>query len=65
MTTRAIHILTEEGDPVPATGDPIAVLTGDPAIFIPGYPSRPLTAAEVKVLRAVHAMTEPSTETGE
>ena len=56
MTTRSVHILTEDGDPVPATGDPIIMLTGEPSIFIPGSPARLLSPAEQKLARSVHAM---------
>ncbi len=55
MTVHSVHILTEEGDIVPSTGDPIAVIHGNtPQLFAPPRPSRLLSKAEVTAFQKVH-----------
>jgi hypothetical protein len=57
MTIRSVHILSEEGDAVPSTGDPVVVLSvPEPALFSAAYPAQVLTPAQVRAFKTVHAI---------
>lgn len=56
MSQRTIHILSDETDIVPSTGDPTLTLFGTPQLFAPPRPARLLSDDEILAATLIHEL---------